>query len=113
MALFIHEIERVFMDRCIKKEHITKLKKYLSNAMHDIFEKDELDCIKKDFLIFTPFIYEREHGEFMILPVTSWKELKGNLELSLEEYNETNIVMNLVLFKDAMLHVCRIVRILF
>lgn len=31
----------------------------------------------------------------------------------MEEYNETNIVMNLVLFKDAMRHITRIMRILF
>jgi hypothetical protein len=49
----------------------------------------------------------------MIDTVETWEELKTNLELKLHEYNETNIVMNLVLFKDAMLHVCRIMRILF
>lgn len=64
-------------------------------------------------LIFTPFIYEREHGEFQITRVTSWEMLKDNLEFKLEEYNETNIVMNLVLFKDAMMHVSRIIRILY
>jgi len=49
----------------------------------------------------------------MITRVTSWEMLKNNLEIKLEEYNETNIVMNLVLFKDAMMHVSRIIRILY
>jgi len=35
------------------------------------------------------------------------------LTSKLKEYNETNIVMDLVLFKDAMIHVCRIMRILY
>ena len=47
------------------------------------------------------------------MPVKSWESLKAVLEEKLVEYNETNIVMNLVLFKDAMCHICRIVRILF
>ena len=31
---------------------------------------------------------------------------------ALDEYNETNAVMDLVLFEDAMKHVCRISRII-
>lgn len=52
-------------------------------------------------------------GEFLLDTVTTWEVLKTNLTLKLKEYNETNIVMDLVLFKDAMIHVCRIMRILF
>ena len=47
------------------------------------------------------------------MPVKSWESLKAVLEEKLVEYNETNIVMNLVLFKDAMCYICMIVRILF
>lgn len=39
-------------------------------------------------------------------------ELKQTLEDKLAEHNETKSVMNLVLFGDAMEHICRIVRIL-
>jgi len=35
------------------------------------------------------------------------------LEEKLQDHNETNIVMNLVLFKQAMKHVCKIIRILY
>lgn len=35
-----------------------------------------------------------------------------NFLQALNEYNETNAVMDLVLFEDAMKHVCRITRIL-
>lgn len=63
-------------------------------------------------LIFEPFSAEKDTGEFAIMPVKGWDKLKDDLEEKLEEYNESNIVMNLVLFKDAMQHICRIIRIL-
>jgi len=40
------------------------------------------------------------------------EELKTSLEEKLTEHNESKSVMNLVLFSDAMEHICRIVRIL-
>ena len=44
--------------------------------------------------------------------VTSYDELKRTLEEKLNEYNESNAVMNLVLFRQAVEHICRIMRIL-
>jgi dynein heavy chain len=44
--------------------------------------------------------------------VESMKELKKVLEDKLVEYNETKSQMNLVLFNDAIGHICRISRIL-
>lgn len=41
-----------------------------------------------------------------------WPELNKILVEALDSYNELNAVMNLVLFEDAMMHVCRINRIL-
>ncbi len=49
-------------------------------------------------LVYEPFSYEIKEGEFAMLPVESWDSLKNLLEEKLAEYNETNIVMNLVLF---------------
>tara|TARA_B110000091_G_scaffold206803_1_gene244149 strand:+ start:181 stop:1293 length:1113 start_codon:yes stop_codon:yes gene_type:complete len=44
--------------------------------------------------------------------VTSMDILRKTLDTTLEEYNETNAVMNLVLFDDAIKHCCRISRII-
>ena len=51
-------------------------------------------------------------GEPRYLPIDGWEELHKILAEALENYNELNIAMNLVLFEDAMMHICRINRIL-
>jgi dynein heavy chain len=45
-------------------------------------------------------------------PVPTYESLKKALEDKLAEYNETNAVMDLVLFQQAMEHVTRISRII-
>jgi dynein heavy chain len=45
-------------------------------------------------------------------PVPSYEALKKVLEEKLAEYNETNAVMDLVLFQQALEHVTRIARII-
>lgn len=51
-------------------------------------------------------------GEPSYRPVPTWEELNQILVEALDNYNEVNPAMNLVLFEDAMCHVCRINRIL-
>ena len=46
------------------------------------------------------------------MQVASYDALKKTLEERLAEYNESNAVMSLVLFQQAMEHVCRIARII-
>ncbi|XP_071656795.1 dynein axonemal heavy chain 9-like [Patagioenas fasciata] len=51
-------------------------------------------------------------GEPSYRPVPTWEELNKILVEALDSYNEVNAAMSLVLFEDAMCHVCRINRIL-
>lgn len=51
-------------------------------------------------------------GEPKYLQVSSWVNINKILTDALESYNELNAAMNLVLFEDAMMHICRINRIL-
>ena len=46
------------------------------------------------------------------ISVAGWAELNKILVEALDTYNELNAAMNLVLFEDAMMHICRINRIL-
>ena len=58
------------------------------------------------------FVYILGIGDPKYLPVPDWPTLNKLLVEALENYNELNAAMNLVLFEDAMEHVCRISRIL-
>jgi len=52
-------------------------------------------------------------GDQKYMPIQSWSALQGLLNGAMKSYNElTGVAMNLVLFEDAMAHVCRINRIL-
>ena len=46
------------------------------------------------------------------MPITEWDALKNILTEALKGYNELNAAMDLVLFEDAMMHICKINRIL-
>lgn len=51
-------------------------------------------------------------GDPKYMPVPDWASLNKILLEALDNYNELNAAMNLVLFEDAMEHICRISRIL-
>jgi len=52
-------------------------------------------------------------GDMEYLPIKSWDEVQNSIQKKLDEYNENNVQMHLVLFKQAIRHVCKIVRMLF
>lgn len=69
----------------------------------------------ENFVFSKPLIYchfAQGIGEAKYLPVVGWPELNKILVEALDNYNELNAAMNLVMFEDAMMHVCRINRIL-
>lgn len=51
-------------------------------------------------------------GDPKYMPVSNWKSINKILTDAMDSYNEINAAMNLVLFEDAMTHICRINRIL-
>ena len=51
-------------------------------------------------------------GEPKYMPMGKWDALNKLLTDALASYNELNAAMDLVLFEDAMSHICRINRIL-
>jgi len=46
-------------------------------------------------------------GEPKYMPVTKWSAINQLLQEALTSYNDLVANMNLVLFEDAMVHVCR------
>ena len=70
---------------------------------------DDDYCFRRP-LIFTHF--SAGIGDPKYMPMDDWQQLTRLLTDALDNYNEVNANMNLVLFEDAMMHVCRINRIL-
>ena len=71
--------------------------------------------LPEDIVFKQPLIYSHFAsgiGDPKYLPVNSWEGVNKILVEALDNYNELNAAMNLVLFEDAMSHVCRINRIL-
>ncbi|GBF96391.1 dynein heavy chain axonemal [Raphidocelis subcapitata] len=112
--LWLHESERVYADRLVSqgdldtynKAAVAVAKKYLALPEIDEYYR------KKDPrpLVFSHFargLADKTYDE-----VADYTQLYRVLTEALLEYNETNAVMDLVLFEDAMKHVARISRII-
>ncbi|KIY98975.1 dynein heavy chain, partial [Monoraphidium neglectum] len=112
--LWLHESERVYADRLVSqadldsynKSAVAIAKKYLALPDIDEFYR------KKDprplmFSHFARGMADKTYDE-----VPDFQHLYKVLTEALLEYNETNAVMDLVLFEDAMKHVARISRII-
>ena len=117
LKLFMHEAERVYKDRLTTDKDLRRfdemqleiVKKHFSNA----FESSKIleDLMEEPLNIFTSFHTNTGDDNTPYNPVRDWAQLQKVLDLQLSEYNETNAVMDLVLFSDAMEHVSRIARI--
>nr|XP_003818154.3 dynein axonemal heavy chain 9 isoform X2 [Pan paniscus] len=111
IRLYLHESNRVYRDKMVEEKDF------------DLFDKIQTEVLKKTFddiedpveQTQSPNLYchfANGIGEPKYMPVQSWELLTQTLVEALENHNEVNTVMDLVLFEDAMRHVCHINRIL-
>ncbi|XP_039357488.1 dynein heavy chain 17, axonemal isoform X17 [Mauremys reevesii] len=110
VRLWLHEAERVYGDKLIDEKDKESFGRVLAATCKKYF--DELG---ENLLFAKPNIYchfAQGIGEPKYLPVSDSGYLNKLLVEALETYNEVNAVMNLVLFEDAVSHICRINRIL-
>ncbi|XP_036766314.2 dynein axonemal heavy chain 17 [Manis pentadactyla] len=110
IRLWLHEAERVYGDKMVDKKDQDVLRRITIASTKKFFGDlgDELLFAKPNmFCHFTQGI-----GDPKYLPVTDTAHLNKLLVDILDSYNEVNAVMNLVLFEDAVAHICRINRIL-
>ncbi|XP_066927305.1 dynein axonemal heavy chain 1-like isoform X2 [Clytia hemisphaerica] len=112
LRLWYHENCRIFQDRLVNDEDRTWFKKLLEEKLVDSFQMRFDEVVTR-----TPLFY----GDFMIPSaevklyneITNEEKMKTILEEYLEDYNQVNISqMKLVLFSDAIQHICRIGRII-
>ena len=114
IKLWIHESERIYGDRLVSKAHFDNYKLLMGDLIKKTFAKftalNKFFQKEPELLVFSHFagglvekIYEQ---------VATVESLSRVLDEALKEYNDLNAAMDLVLFEDAMKHVCRISRII-
>ncbi|KAM3922058.1 dynein axonemal heavy chain 9 [Leptodactylus fuscus] len=111
VKLYLHESNRVYRDKMVEEKDF------------DLFDKIQTDMVKKFYDDIDETLEQVKSmnmfchfasgvGEPKYMPVQSWQSLNKILVDALDNHNEVNAAMNLVLFEDAMSHICRINRIL-
>jgi len=111
--LWVHEAERIYGDRLVSHENVATYRAIQAELVSKSFSKFNL---KKYFgataepLVFANFVASLDDKLYDQFP--SAESLQTRLREGLAAYNELNAVMDLVLFDDAMKHVCKISRII-
>ncbi|XP_068007753.1 dynein axonemal heavy chain 9 [Melanerpes formicivorus] len=111
VKLYLHESSRVYRDRMVEEKDTAAFDR-IQLEMVKRFYDDMEDTLEQTKRLNIYCHFANGVGEPSYRPVPSWEELSQVLVEALANYNEVNAAMNLVLFEDAMCHVCRISRIL-
>ena len=110
VRIWTHECCRVFSDRLINDKDRMWFLDQVKEQMQAEFKLSYSKVCPNDHLIYADFMTSADPTIYEeVSDVDKLSEIMNN---SLQEYNEMNIPMNLVLFLDAMGHVCRISRVL-
>ncbi|XP_005407434.1 PREDICTED: dynein heavy chain 17, axonemal [Chinchilla lanigera] len=110
VRLWLHEAERVYSDKMVDERDQDALRRVTIASTKKFF-----DDLGEEQLFARPNIFchfAQGIGDPKYFSVTDVAHLNKLLVDVLDSYNEVNAVMNLVLFEDAVAHVCRINRIL-
>uniref|UniRef100_UPI0035900BF2 dynein axonemal heavy chain 17-like n=1 Tax=Myxine glutinosa TaxID=7769 RepID=UPI0035900BF2 len=110
LRLWFHESQRVYGDKLIDAQDFAKLTEAQIASMKNSFEGIDEKAITAQPNLYCHFALGLGDPKYMMMG--SWEELNKLLTEALEGHNEVNAAMNLVLFEDAMAHICRINRIL-
>lgn len=110
LRLWVHECNRVYGDKLVDKQDIYNYNKLIVDVV-----RKGIDTYTEDIVFGKPHIYchfAKGLADTKYMPVPSWERLNKLLEEAQERYNDFIGAMNLVLFDDAMAHICRISRII-
>ncbi|XP_058415682.1 dynein axonemal heavy chain 9 [Diceros bicornis minor] len=111
VKLYLHESNRVYRDKMVEEKDFDLFDKIQTEVIKKIFGDIE-DPVEQTRSLNMYCHFANGIGEPKYMPVQSWELLTQTLVEALENHNEVNTVMDLVLFEDAMRHVCHINRIL-
>ncbi|KAL6436551.1 hypothetical protein ACFW04_004787 [Cataglyphis niger] len=109
LLLWYHENIRVFSDRLIDDEDRKWFDQFLRDILNEKFHCDVDNVIGKEMLFYGDFLsVTREYEQ-----ITDMEKMEKTLLDFLEDYNSSVMSpMQLILFEDAINHICRILRIL-
>ncbi|XP_030631579.1 dynein axonemal heavy chain 9 isoform X2 [Chanos chanos] len=111
VKIYIHESNRVYRDKMVEDKDFAVFDKLQSDLVKKFYEDME-EALEETKVMNMYCHFALGVGEPKYMPVQSWGSLNKTLLEALDSYNEVNANLNLVLFEDAMSHICRINRIL-
>lgn len=113
VKLWLHESERIYCDRLVSEANMAAYKNLAFDTVKKSFAKYNMQRYfagaKPESLLFINFTLGYANDRFY--DVIGLPEAEKHVNDALIEYNDNFIEMNLVLFDDAVKHVCRITRI--
>lgn len=110
LRLWVHEATRVYGDKLVDYTDMGTFNKLLLE-----YVKKGVEGFDEEFVFEKPLIYchfAKGLQDMKYMPIPDWERLQKLLTEAQDGYNELVGAMNLVLFEDAMSHVCRISRII-
>ena len=105
-------MHRVYGDRLVNETDSSRFDEMVGRISRNFFEDIDDDELQKLPLTFTTFAIDTQGDTKVYFSIDTYEKLKRSLSAKLLEYNEANARMDLVLFEQAMEHVCRISRII-
>nr|XP_023023241.1 dynein beta chain, ciliary-like [Leptinotarsa decemlineata] len=110
IRLWMHEASRVYKDKLVERRDIDTYNKLVIDVVKKSFEELDENAVFEKPLIYCHFA--EGIGDPKYFPILDFSHLSKLLNEALSGYNDLIAAMNLVLFEDAMYHICRINRIM-
>ncbi|XP_039947795.1 dynein beta chain, ciliary [Bactrocera tryoni] len=110
LRLWVHECNRVYGDKLVDRTDMANYRKLIGDMV-----RKGIETFSEDIVFHRPHIYchfAKGLSDIKYMPISDWDRLHRLLSEAQERYNDFVGALNLVLFEDAMAHVCRISRIL-
>ena len=114
VKLWVHELERIYGDRLVNAANLATYREFVNDHCKKTYTKANLgkyfqkeNCEPLVFAQFVAGLDDKLYDQFQ-----SAELLQKRLGEALNEYNDVNATMDLVLFEDALKHVCKIARII-
>lgn len=105
VRLYVHEAHRVYGDKLVSFDDLTVFYKMVVDLVKKSMEDIHDAVVFEVPNVFFHFVETLNDAKYM--PCNRWAQLNNILREAQIGYNELIGALNLVLFEDAMAHVCR------